>query len=99
MKQLNLPDIDFHDLRHTFTTLIVKSNFNAKAISQLLGHVSEIITIDVYTDNRQITIDCLDILEPFIENLIPEDEEKGLVYDYSDEKNIIHDYYNEIMAK
>ncbi|MFV0249830.1 MAG: tyrosine-type recombinase/integrase [Bacilli bacterium] len=52
MKQLNLPDIDFHDLRHTFTTLIVKSNFNAKAISQLLGHVSEIITIDVYTDNR-----------------------------------------------
>ena len=33
-----LPDIRWHDLRSTFCTILLKNNFNPKAVSQLMGH-------------------------------------------------------------
>ena len=70
----NLPNIHFHDLRHTFATILLQANFSAKAISQLLGHSSEIITVDVYCDTQYIAYDCLDVLNPFIDSIIKEDK-------------------------
>lgn len=92
LKDKNLPNIRFHDLRHTYSTILLQSNFNEKAVSQLLGHSSEIITIDVYCDANEIIYDCLDILEPYIESIIPEELEKNMVYDYT---NIEIDTYCE----
>ena len=41
-----------------------------------MGHAKEIITIDVYGDNQEIIEDCLEVLEPFIDEVIPEEEEE-----------------------
>ena len=37
-------------------------------------YAKEIITIDVYGDNREIIEDCLENLEPFIDEVLPEEE-------------------------
>ncbi len=72
-----LPDIRWHDLRSTFCTILLKNNFNPKAVSQLMGHAKEIITIDVYGDTAEIIEDCLDDLQPFIDEVIPKEESEN----------------------
>jgi len=79
----NLPDLPWHKLRTTYTTILVKNNFSMKAISILLGHSSEIITFENYTDKNEIICDCLEEIEPFIESVIPK-EIKENVLDYID---------------
>ena len=71
-----LPDIRWHDLRATYCTILLKNDFNPKAVSKLMGHAKEIITIDVYGDKQEIIEDCLEVLEPFIDEVIPEEEEE-----------------------
>lgn len=56
--------------------MLLKNDFNPKAVSQLMGHAKEIITIDVYGDIAEIIEDCLDELQPFIDDVIPEQEEE-----------------------
>ena len=73
LKDNDLPDIRWHDLRSTFCTLLLKNDFSAKAVSKLMGHAKEIITVDVYGDNRNIIADCVDELQPFIDDVIPDD--------------------------
>ena len=69
-----LPDIRWHDLRSTFCTILLKNNFNPKAVSKLMGHAKELITLDVYGDNREIIADCVDEIQPFIDEVLPEKE-------------------------
>lgn len=71
-----MPDIRWHDLRATYCTILLKNDFNPKAVSKLMGHTKEIITIDVYGDKQEIIEDCLEVLEPFIDEVIPEEEEE-----------------------
>ena len=82
-KDLGLPNIRFHDLRHTFGTLLLKANFNLKAISELLGHASEIITFDVYIDKDEIVYDCLDVLDEYIDSIIEKEVDYGYIYDFT----------------
>lgn len=86
LKECELPDIRFHDLRATFCTLLAKNNFNMKAVSKMMGHASEIISIDVYTDNREIIRDCLAELEPFINDVIPKNESRE--QDFTNDKDL-----------
>jgi integrase len=44
-----LPRIRFHDLRHTFASLLLQQGVNVKVISTLLGHSSVSITLDRYS--------------------------------------------------
>lgn len=69
-----MPDIRWHDLRSSFCTLLLKNNFNPKAVSKLMGHAKELITMDVYGDNREIIADCVDELEPYIDEVLPNEE-------------------------
>lgn len=55
----NLPNIRWHDLRATYSTLLMKNDFSVKAISKLMGHSKEIITADIYGDTPEIIADCL----------------------------------------
>lgn len=48
-KELDIPKIRFHDLRHTHATLLLSSNVNAKIVSERLGHSNIGITLDTYT--------------------------------------------------
>ena len=44
-----LPDIRFHDLRHTFATHAMRSGVDAKTLSGILGHTNASFTLDTYT--------------------------------------------------
>jgi integrase len=44
-----LPEIRFHDLRHTCATQLLGKNVNAKVVSDMLGHASTAITLDTYS--------------------------------------------------
>ena len=44
-----LPNIRFHDLRHTFATHALTSGVDAKTLSGILGHTKASFTLDTYT--------------------------------------------------
>lgn len=71
----NLPNIRFHDLRKTYSTLLLKENFSAKAVSKLMGHSTEKMTVDVYGDKINIICDPIPELEEFITKILPKNEE------------------------
>ena len=71
LKENNLPNIRFHDLRHTCATMLLNKGFSAKAVSVMLGHSSTIITTDVYYDKSCIVIDCTKELNNYIEQVKP----------------------------
>ena len=49
LKQTGLPDIRFHDLRHTFATQALASGVDAKTLAGILGHTKASFTLDTYT--------------------------------------------------
>jgi integrase len=49
LKRRNLPDIRFHDLRHTNATFMLLSDTPMKVASGRLGHSTIAITADLYT--------------------------------------------------
>jgi len=49
LKKNNLKKIRFHDLRHTFATLMLEQNQSLKIVSELLGHTSIKTTADIYS--------------------------------------------------
>jgi len=49
LKVAGLPEIRFHDLRHTYASLLIEQGENIKYISSQLGHASTTITLDVYS--------------------------------------------------
>ena len=49
MERAGLPQIRFHDLRHTCATLLLTRNVNPKIVSELLGHATIAITLDTYS--------------------------------------------------
>lgn len=49
LKRSGLPRIRFHDLRHTAATLLLGRGVNPKIVSEMLGHASISITLDVYS--------------------------------------------------
>ena len=65
LKELELPAIRFHDLRHLQATILIQSGANIKAVSKRLGHSKTDITLNTYTN----TIDAVDkkIAEQFNE--------------------------------
>lgn len=74
---------DGYQLRDTYATILLKHDFNVKGISHMLGHAKEIISVDVYGDTAEIIEDCLDVMEPFMKEVMPESR-KNKYYDYSD---------------
>ena len=49
IKELDLPPIRLHDLRHGAATLALASHTDLKVIQQMLGHSSIVTTADTYT--------------------------------------------------
>lgn len=49
IKMADVPDIRFHDLRHTHATLLLSKGVNVKVISERLGHSNIKVTLDTYS--------------------------------------------------
>jgi integrase len=49
LTRAGLPDIRFHDLRHTCATLLLSKGVHPKLVQELLGHSSIEITLDTYS--------------------------------------------------
>ena len=45
----SLPDLRFHDLRHTFATHALANGVDAKTLAGILGHTKASFTVDTYT--------------------------------------------------
>lgn len=71
LRDIGLPDIRWHDLRSTYCTLLLKQDFNPKAVSRLMGHAKEIITMDVYGDNANIIPEDVPELLSYMEEVMP----------------------------
>jgi len=48
MRRAKLRQIRFHDLRHTFASLLIRQNVHPKRIQALMGHSTIRITMDTY---------------------------------------------------
>ncbi len=62
LKECGLPDIRFHDLRHSYATLCIDLNIPLKVISQNLGHSSTAVTDSVYADSIKAKMTVSDII-------------------------------------
>ena len=51
VKQAGLEGVRFHDLRHSFASIMLKRGAKPKVISEALGHASVAFTMDVYCDS------------------------------------------------
>ena len=48
-KEAGLPDVRFHDLRHTCATLLLAKGVNPKFVQELLGHADVGLTLNTYS--------------------------------------------------
>ena len=48
-RQLEMPPLTFHGLRHAFATMALQARINPKVVSEALGHSSVTITLDLYS--------------------------------------------------
>jgi Phage integrase family len=49
LREANLPDVRFHDLRHTCATLLLGRHVHPKLVQELLGHATIAMTLDTYS--------------------------------------------------
>lgn len=49
LRQCNLPEIRFHDLRHTAATLMLQQNVHPKVVQERLGHADISLTLNTYS--------------------------------------------------
>jgi len=49
LKKAGLPDIRFHDLRHSAATLLLSMGIHPKVVQELLGHSEISMTMDIYS--------------------------------------------------
>jgi integrase len=49
LRRTGLPDIRWHDLRHTCTTLLLGRGVHPKMVQHLMGHASIQLTLDRYS--------------------------------------------------
>lgn len=76
----------WHDLRHTYATLLDQNNMNMKVVSEILGHYSEEFTNEVYVIHKPevIIYDTSEVMNSFIESLKLDSTERTIpVYDIS----------------
>ena len=78
LKKANLPDIRFHDLRHSAATLLLSLGIHPKVVQEMLGHTQISMTMDIYShvlpSMQQDAVSKLN-------DLLMRHEERGVVED------------------
>lgn len=74
LKQAGLPNIRFHDLRHTFATHALASGVDVKTLSGILGHSRAAFTLDTYTHTTgDMQKRAAEIVETFLTDIFGEE--------------------------
>jgi integrase len=61
MEELNIPELKFHGLRHSFATRCIESNCDYKTVSVILGHSNINTTLNLYVHpNLEQKKKCID---------------------------------------
>ncbi len=60
IKDIGLPPINYHTLRHTFATRCVELGFDIKSLSEILGHANVNITLNRYV-HASFELKCLNM--------------------------------------
>jgi len=66
-RELEMPPLTFHGLRHAFATMALQAGMNPKVVSEALGHSSVTITLDTYS---HVLPDMQDELALAVENIL-----------------------------
>lgn len=62
LQQNNMPEIPWHGLRHTYTTILLKEKCSLLAVSRSLGHSKAAFTANFYVnESEMISGICLDV--------------------------------------
>ena len=69
IKRVGLKRIRLHDLRHTYATLQRKYGVPIEAISKVLGHASEIVTLTIYDHWEGESRAAADTFDTILENI------------------------------
>lgn len=70
VKEMGLPQVRFHDLRHTYATLALQNGMDYKTLSNNLGHATVAFTMDVYGHVSETMMqNGAEIMQRFIESL------------------------------
>ena len=68
--KMGLPEVRFHDLRHTYATLAIQNGADIKTVSSNLGHSTVAFTLQVYGHvSDTMRRDCADKLNAFIASM------------------------------
>ncbi len=62
----------WHDLRHTYATVLKKNDISLKAISACMGHNGTEVTKDVYINLPEEIHDCEKVIGSFITDIMPQ---------------------------
>lgn len=74
LRKYEITDIRFHDLRHTFATLLIDADVSMKVVQELLGHSTITTSMDIYThvsdEKKEQALDRLQQRNAGIENVL-----------------------------
>ena len=74
LNDADLPNMRFHDLRHTFATHTLASGVDPKTLSGILGHTNASFTLDTYTHvTSAMQKHAAGIVGDFLKDIIEED--------------------------
>ncbi|MBP5444715.1 MAG: tyrosine-type recombinase/integrase [Acholeplasmatales bacterium] len=61
LKKLDIPDLKFHGLRHSFATRCIEANSDYKTVSVILGHFNITTILNLYVHpNKEQKKKCID---------------------------------------
>ena len=70
VEKMGLPEVRFHDLRHTYATLALQNGVDIKTVSSNLGHATVAFTMDKYAHvSETMQKDSVTKMEAFIASL------------------------------
>jgi integrase len=75
LKKAGLPDIRFHDLRHSVATLLFGQGVHPKVVQEILGHSEISMTMDIYS--HMLPTMQKDAMNRLNQAFMPGSEEEG----------------------
>ena len=70
LRDLGIPDVRYHDLRHSYAVAAIESGDDIKTVQGNLGHATASFTLDVYGHvSRKMQMQSAANMERFIKNV------------------------------